>query len=264
MNLVEVLENLKRGTVKNSPAILTGLAIGGLTLTAVLTGTAVPKAMRLIDEEYELRTFLSNPDGSGAEPPDFTWQDMVKITWKEFLPAASVGIGTAICILGSNSISSRRIAMYASAYSLAETAAREYRAKVLETIGEKKELAIRDAVAIDRVATNPPVDVFATGHGNHLMLDSLSGRYFYSDIEQVRRAVNIFNHDLMDDMCKTVNEFWEELNLPGTELGRSMGWDIGFDAPANNLLRVDYTTTIEPTTGAPCIVLTYNVFPKQL
>jgi len=50
----------------------------------------------------------------------------------------SDGAATIMCVVGSNSINARRVAALASLYSITETALDEYKAKVVETIGETK------------------------------------------------------------------------------------------------------------------------------
>lgn len=84
-----------------------------------------------------------------------------------------------------------------------------YQEKVVETIGEKKEQQIRDEVAKEQVAKNPVSknEVIITGGGETLCYDSLSGRYFKSDIEKLRKAVNELNHTMVNDMCASLNDY---------------------------------------------------------
>lgn len=56
------------------------------------------------------------------------------------------------CLIGASSVNLRRNAALATAYTLSESALKEYREKVVETIGEKKEQAVQDAVAKERTS----------------------------------------------------------------------------------------------------------------
>ena len=79
----------------------------------------------------------------------------MRLTWRYYVPTAIMGGLTIACIIGANSINLRRNAALAGAYSLTEAALKEYQAKVIETIGDKKEQAIRDDIAKDRVKEHP-------------------------------------------------------------------------------------------------------------
>jgi hypothetical protein len=59
-------------------------------------------------------------------------------------------------------------------------------------------------------------------------------------------------------MYKTLNEFYSEIGLDETDMGRNMGWDV-----ENGLLDVHYSALIA-TTGEPCVVLEYTIQPRFL
>ena len=79
---------------------------------------------------------------------------------------------------------------------------------MVETIGKKKEQAIRDDIAKDRVTANPVREVVVTDRGSTLCYDSLSGRYFKSDIETLRKTVNDLNRRMRDEMFISLNDFY--------------------------------------------------------
>ena len=187
-----------------------------------------------------------------------TFKEQFGLTWKIYIPATAVGIATIACIIGANHISLRRNAALASLYGITEAAFKEYQSKVVETIGKSKELKVRDEISGDRIKRNPPGtnEVIFTGKGEVMCYDSLSGRYFKSDIEQIRRAVNTLNRELMSDMFLTLNELYFAIGLAGTKLGDQMGWDID-----NGLLEIDFSAQITEE-GDPCLVLNYSVEPR--
>ena len=75
-------------------------------------------------------------------------------------------------------------------YALSETALKEYKDKAIEIVGEEKNREIIDAVAKDKISQNPvsKQEVIVTGKGNVLCYETLSGRYFESDINALRTA----------------------------------------------------------------------------
>jgi hypothetical protein len=158
------------------------------------------------------------------------------------------------CIIGSNSINLRRNAALAGLYSLTETALKEYKAKVIETIGEKKERDIRDEVAKERIHKNPVSDneVVITGYGETLCYDFLSGRYFKSDRERINRAVNKLSRDMMTDMTISLNQLYDELGLRNTKMGDMVGWHID-----DGIIEPDYSSQLTEN-GIPCLVLDFK------
>ena len=77
------------------------------------------------------------------------------------------GVCSAACIIGASSISARRNAALVTAYTISETALKEYRDKAVEVVGVKKEQAIRDAVAKDKLekANVKEREFISTGRG---------------------------------------------------------------------------------------------------
>ncbi len=234
---------------KHSPTILTGVGIAGMITTTILAVQATPKALRLLEEK--------KADISESEklPPI----EAVKAAWKVYVPAVLTGILSTVCLIGANSVNQRRGAALAAAYSLSESALKEYREKVVETIGKKKEQAIRDDIAKDRVAANPVREVVVTDRGSTLCYDSLSGRYFKSDIETLRRTVNDLNRRMRDEMFISLNDFYcavDNPDLSPTKLGDRLGWNIDkgyIDLGFSSQLTAD---------GTPCLVLDYTVVPE--
>lgn len=250
--ITQFLKNLGGTISKNSPVIFTGLSVGGLITTVIFAVRATPKAIAILEEHTEY-------DRNGEITPPTTGE-AIKLTWKCYIPTACMGVATIACMIGSVSISQRRNAALESVYGLTKAALREYQEKVVETIGKNKELKLRDSISEDRVKDNPvsSSEVIITGKGEVLCLDSLSGRYFKSDIEDIRRVINQANKELMNDMWISVNELYYYLCLPPLKpLGDQLGWDIG-----NGLIEVTFSTQLADN-GQPCLVLNYEVIPKH-
>jgi len=258
-SLAVIGKNVGNSLVKNSPTILTGVSVAGLLTTVAMAVTATPKAIEILDREMWDREVIGiEKYGSPIQP--LTKKEIISLTWKCYIPTVLMGAATIGCIIGANSIHLRRNAALVSLYSIAESTLKEYQAKVIETLGEKKEKLIKEEILQDRVTNNPPKEnqIIITGNGDTLCYDSLSGRYFKSDIEKIRRIQNDFNRSLISEMYKTLNEFYDELGLEETELGRNMGWTTEF-----GLLDISFSAKLTPD-NLPCIVLDYRIGPRKL
>lgn len=253
--LSKFANNVSRSLSKHSPEILIGIGITGMITTTVFAVKATPKALQLMDMRKE-----------ELEVDSLSPMETVKTTWKCYLPAVITGAASIACIIGSHSVHARRHAALATAYKLSETAFTEYREKVVETIGEKKEHTVRDKVSEKQIEEHPisRTEVYMTGKGQCLFFDPLSSRYFYSDLEKIKRAENKLNKAIVTDPFETgvtVNDFYAEIGLPPTMTGDNLGWR-----------RADYLIDIYPSAqmveegeeheGEPCIVINFSNPPK--
>ena len=241
-----LIKTIRSGLAKHSPAILTALGITGMIGTTVLAVKTTPKALDLIENKKE-----------ELDKDKLTVVETVKATWKCYAPAAVTCVTSAACLIGASSVHTKRNAALATAYKLSESALIEYRDKVVETIGEKKEQSVRDAIAKDHVEKNPVTnnEVIITDRGYTLCYDELSGRYFYSDIEKIKKAANELNRQMLNDMYVSLNELYYELGLEGTKLGEQMGWNVD-----RGLIDLKFSATVSAD-DRPCIVLDYRVPP---
>lgn len=236
---------------KNSPTILTGISVAGLISTAVLAVRATPKAIRLLDEEEE-RLYGYKDSIRGL-----TKKEIIQTTWKLYLPAVISGAITIACIIGSNQIHLKRNAALASAYGISQKLLDEYQKKVVDVIGESKEEKIRDEINQDRVDKNPPEEnkIILTGNGDVLCCDTLFGRYFRSDMESLRQAVNDINQEfLREGGIITLNDFYYRIGMSNIPFGDYVGWDI-----QDGLIDVGYSATLYK--NEPCIAMNFKIKP---
>ena len=244
--LMNVWKGATRALKKYSPQILTGIGIAGMIATTITAVKATPKALQLIDE----REIKENKRLSTTE--------VIKTTWKCYAPTAVTGTLSVACLIGASSVSLKRHAALATAYTLSETALKEYQEKTVEVVGEKKEQAIRDAIAKDKLAGNPVDDkqIVMTGSGETLCYDVLSGRYFKSNIEKIRKAINDLNRNMLSDQYVSLNDLYYAIGLPDIKLGDALGWNID-----KGYIEVQFGTHLA-TNGTPCLVLAYTVAPQ--
>ena len=253
--LSKFARDVRMSLARHSPEILIGIGITGMLTTTVLAVKATPKALRLMEEKKE-----------ELEVETLTPVETVKTTWKCYAPAAITGAVSIACLVGSHSVNARRNAALATAYKLSETAFTEYRDKVVETIGEKKEKAVRDKISEEQIKNNPvsKAGVIVTGKGQTLCFDPLSSRYFYSSIEKLNRAANKLNHEINVnpfDTGVTVNDFYSEIGLSCTSTGDGLGWNLH-----TGLIEIYPSAQMvgegEEHEGEPCIVLNFTNPPQ--
>ena len=251
LNVSKSCKNAKVMVSKRSPEILTGLGIAGMITTTVLAVKATPKALDLIaraeDEKFD--------NGHGDK---LTVSEKMKVAWKPYIPAAITGVASISCIIGASSVHAKRNAAIAAAYNLSQTALTEYKEKVVETIGEKKEQAIKDKIAKDKIKKDPvsKSEVIVTGKGNTLCYDAFNSRYFYSDIDQIKRAINELNRIMLNQMYVSLNDFYDELNLKHSGNGDELGWKLD-----DGFIEVDFSSQLSDD-GRPCLVIEYMVAPR--
>lgn len=246
INLPDIARRVQKDLKQHYPEILTGIGISGMIATTIMAVRATPKAIRLIEKAEKEKAENLSPT------------EKVKTTWKCYAPATVTGALSVACLIGASSANAQRNAALATAYTLSETALQTYREKVVETIGEKKEQIVRDSIAKDKLDKNPISrnEVIITSRGDTLCYDVLSGRYFKSDIEKIRQAVNRINYQLRNDSYISLNEFYDEIGLDHIKLGDELGWHIDY-----GYLDLDFSAQLSED-GTPCMVIDYQIVPR--
>lgn len=231
---------------KHSPEILTGIGIAGMITTTVMAVRATPKALELIRDKNDLQD----------EP--LTKIEIVKVTWKCYIPSVIAGGASIACLIGANSVNAKRNAALATAYKLSESAFSEYQEKVVETIGEKKEKEVKDKIAKERIEKDPVErhEVIFTDKGDTLCYDVISGRYFRSDVDKIRKIENFLNKRMLDESYISLNDFYYELGLNGTTVGEQIGWNV-----EDGLIEMDFSAQLSKD-DMPCIVVNFKNAPR--
>lgn len=242
---MSVLQTISRIANRNSPTILTVVGTVGVFATAVLTGKATLEAAEKI---RHLEKTVDRP---------LTNAEIVEVSWRYFIPPIMLAIGTSAAIIGVNAIHAKRTTALLSAYSITDTAFREYRSKVSDIIGEKRELAMREEIAADQIRKNPPPENRETiiiGSGTVLCYEVSTGRYFWSDMERIRQAQNTINARIIHDMSASQNEFYSLIGIPETPLGDQLGWNL------DHMMEIVFGSELDPE-GRPCLSMDYRIAP---
>lgn len=233
MSLHTIIVKSEKFLGDNSPMLLSGLAVAGTLTTAYLTGKATLKAEKIVRHEKRETTV----DWALMEPKELRlW--IFKMIWKEYIPPVTAATLTITAIILANRIGTRRTAAMAAAYTMAERGFQEYREKVTETIGKKKETEIRDAVAQDQVTrAGIHSNTVIIGTGDCIFVDGKTMRPFMSTMQDVKKSINDINWKINTAVYASLNDWYDKVGLPRTEDGDDLGW-------SNALLEPHITTTI--------------------
>ena len=232
---------------KNLPAILTAIGIGGMWAMGVMLAKSAPETKEKVEEAEK------------KKGENLTVVEKAKVVVPEVWPALAMGGLSTWCLISSTRTCLRRNAVLASAYYISRNALREYKTKVVEHIGERKEQKIRDELAQDKLKSDPikSSNLVITGQGDHLCYISPFGLYFQSDINKVRQAVNTINERLVTggEMYVTANDFLSELGLKQIGIGDDLGWNI-----EHGSLQVSYSSALA-SDDRPCLTLDFELYP---
>lgn len=238
------LKELKR----QAPEILTGIGVGGFITAIILGISATPTACELIEE----RKLDERKD-------ELTPKEVVGTVWKCYVPTVVTAAAATACVVGATVTNHKRNAALATAYSLSQETMKIYREKVIETIGEKKEEAIRDEVNKERFNNRDDSPIILTPRGETNCYDTIIKRTYKNDIENVRRGINDVNDILVNEMSATYNDYLESVGLGyWDEIFDDIGWDID-DFP----IKPKFTYGPDDN-GDPCLIVGFYNEPHAI
>jgi len=246
-NISGAFKALSMSAAEHLPGILTAVGVTGMVTSIIFAVRATPKALELIEEEKEEKQ-VEKLDPIST----------VKATWKCYVPTVATAALSTVCIIEGCHVNNRRNAALAAAYTLSDSAFREYQQKVVETVGTKKEDEIRAKAAKETVAQNSTKssEVIVTGKGQTLCYDSISGRKFRSDIERLKQAANELNRRMRYEDYISLNEWYDEINLDHLDpLGDDLGWHID-----KGYIELEFSSILADE--EPCLYIGYKVQPK--
>ncbi len=241
------IKSTKQFMCKHSPEILTGIGLAGMITSTVLAVKATPKALILIDN-YKKKNNIDS----------LTFVETTKIAWKPYIPAGLTCLVSSMCIIGAAKVNSKRNAALTAAYAISERTLLRYRDKVIETIGENKEKKIMDKLSQEDVDNNPlsKTQVIITPKGNTLCRDAYSGRYFRSDIDQIRKMVNEMNRSMTYQNYISLGEYYDKIGLDHIQNDDRIGWNLD-----QGLIDLDISACLAEN-DEPCIVINFVNPPK--
>lgn len=225
---------------KNAPAMLTAFGTVGVVTTAILAGKASFEAAKKI-ADAETEAMMNHEPGTHRDGL-LTKGEKVKLVWPLYIGAVTSGVLSCGAIVLAHRVNARRAAVLAAAYALNEGKLEEYQEKIKEKFGIKEEKEARDELVQERVNRDyeDGTILFNPLEGKVLIRDDYSGRYFYSNIEDINKAVNEINREILISDFQTLSDFYDCIGLDHISTSDYFGWNT------NERLEVDWSTCTTP------------------
>lgn len=147
---------------KHSPSILTGVGIVGTIISTVMACRATLKLEDILDDsKLEIETVKETKEEMNSEE-EFK-KELAKSYVKAgtkisrlYLPAASLGIASIGCIIGSHNILNSRNTTLVAAYTLMESGFQNYREKVAAEYGDEKDKEFKYGTTKETIEIDNP------------------------------------------------------------------------------------------------------------
>lgn len=245
------MRKLSTALRRASPKILTAFGIAGVIGTTVTAVKATPKALRLVKaKKNELSTEKLTP------------VELVQTTWRCYIPAALIGIGTITCIVGIGVMDRRNQAALTSAYAMLNESYKQYRQAAKNVYGEEADRRIHAEMAKDAMVASSDwgYQVYNMGMDPEseqlLFYDLATKKYFTTTMAAVLNAQYHVNRNLAIRGDCSLNEYLSFLGVDGVNNGDEMGWDITYmiEEMASYWLDFDNQKTVMDD-GLECITI---------
>jgi len=289
MNVQRLFYKTKYLLNKNSPEILLVGGITGIILSTVLACKATLKVDEVVkDSEDTMKKIIAGKHGKNPvykneeeykrDVTIATVQRAVSIG-KLYLPSVVVGGVSVAMLVGGHRISSKRYLAVAGAYTALDQTFKQYRARVVETEGVEKDSyyfhgkpqAMTKVTSLDDEGNEVEVEVPESSVNVDLPSSYVSEFDSLNQNFSTNHDTNMFflmvQQRFVNEMLKIrghmfLNEVYDRLGLPRTDIGALVGWvwhedkliDFGLDNPVNM-----FTRNFRDGELSKSITLTFNV-----
>ena len=222
---------------KHATKLLAGLAIGSEAAALYLTAKEAPVVKEKLD----------------AMPPDATKMDKFKVAAKGYAPAAAAAVLSVVSIGLGVTVGEHQKTMLAVAGSAYQTAAAKYQEALMKKGGKEEVEKVERELAEEKVTHQTPnekLPIIATGKGDELIFDPLSGRLFTSSWDEVEKASIRLNKQIFGSIWVSVNEWYAELGIEDIGLAVDRGWNV------DNMLEIG-SQAIKTRDGRACLSICY-------
>jgi hypothetical protein len=228
----------------NGPTILMGAGVVGVIATNILTARAAVKSQGIPTEIQTTAEIVNNTEVD----QNFTQQDKVKKVGQVYIrggvmlariwgPSIVVGGASIACLIVSHKIMLKRNTALMGAYLALETAYKAYRQRVVQEIGEERELELYrnptisrgiiadetgqvcEIIDFDSDMPSPYARFFDASSVNH----SKTAEYNLMFLRSQERAAN---DRLRAYGFLFLNEVYEALGLERSQQGQFVGWKV--------------------------------------
>lgn len=253
MKVNELFKKMSK-SLESKPELLIGVGIAGCISSVVMACKATLKANEIVEEMKE----------NLEEDEELNKVEVVKETWKCYLPTVlTLSSGTACILAGTNIMHKKNAMLAASACAMAENL-KTYAEKTEEIFGKDGAKKVRKEVAKEKASKSTAPDkekiidnqVIIDGVTNCLCLDALSGIYFYSNMERLKEIENLLNKRMLLENYVMLNEFYEELGINGGDIGDMLTWCV-----EDGYIDLEFTSELT-SDGRLAMVVSHGVLPK--
>lgn len=248
---LKYIKKISKDLFKKDAPIL-GIVIAGAGFTSAI-GTSIKATVQAVRNSDAETTRLGR---------ELTFREQIELNWKLYIQTMLLWLGsvTALCFAGKSH--SKSIKALATLYAASETARQDLEEVALKKFGTKKYEEFQEEVAQKELDRNPVSKsiVIDTGYGDYLCYDSLSGRYFRSCMDHIKRSVNAFNNRILTQKDGySYNDLFYEISpkFDDIEFGEDIGW-----GPSNGIADLYYISKLAEN-GEPCLVMKYNIRPYR-
>lgn len=209
----------KSEIIKKLPMVCTVLGILGVPITAYLSGKAAVKSEKDISDVIE---------DTGIDRDEVRKGDILRLTWKNYIPTAVSGALTIACILISYKLSKKEIMALSAAAAYITHQKGQLEDKIVEKYGQKALDDIRKELAEEMYN---PQSVELTGNGDLLCYECYSGRWFRSSEAAIEKAESKFNSRFACGKGEYMNlcDLYRLFNIEDSNFGYEMGWPANTD-----------------------------------
>lgn len=215
-NVKNLWKSAKNFAVKQRPEIFTGTGVAGIFIGGGLTVYATVKAFKAVEAKKKKE---------GVE--HLTKKEVVKETWKYYIPPVTTFLASAGLIIWSDAIYRKRNAALTMACTVAETQFTNYQDKVLDTFGTENERKVyNESTAETAKTTNIEPNEYIISSSGVPCYDPFNGRCFRIEKFKIEDAIVHHNTQMNNgDDAKSLNDIFFSIGLPTTDLGDVVGWN---------------------------------------
>lgn len=242
-------KNFARSLKRAAPIIFTGLSILGTIGTAILSARSAVKYKEITDDWK-----LEEPDK----------KEKMIITAKTFAPAALIGLATILSTTGASYLNAKNVASISAGYAMLTKGYKDFEKKARSVIGEDKYREIKRAIGIDSAKIKEYKKADMADSDNVTFYEAFRDEFFERDKSTVIEAEYAVNRLMATQGYVSLNEFYEQLDLPPIDLGDQIGWSYGLGADLYGYAWVDFEHYIfELEEGLEAIQILYPYPPDE-
>lgn len=194
---------------KHSATILTVTASVGVGLTTYFAINGTIKAVKLVNKVEQENHIKLNK------------KDIIKTTWKLYIPTFVSGLTTIGCIFGINVLNQKQQQSLAAAYTALYSNFEKYRKEIQEKYGKDVDAnSYSKAIKSDRLKAISDL----VQPGQEIFYDVRCDTFYISTIDEVTRIGEEFIAKMERDGFGLINEYYRMIGLPEVPYGWSLGW----------------------------------------